>query len=228
MSADDGISIPIEPIGSIPRPFALIEAVLAHGAGTMPESVLDELHRDAITDTIRRFEATGSPVITGGEQCKYHDFDTCAMDGLAMMAQDGFRLQFTGHDREWPRLTSGQFRYPRYADSFLAEAMQQTTRPMKQAVIAPAAPSLIYADRDLIGVIDVLHARLETAEEVRDAVLDAARYIPLAQLGTTDDCGDSPFSDGVSTSRDLAFAKITARVRGTAMASEILSASRVR
>ena len=35
-------------------------------------------------------------------------------------------------------------------------------------------------------------------------------------LGTTDDCGFSPFGDDTSTSRDTAFAKIRARIDGTA------------
>ena len=64
--------------------------------------------------------------------------------------------------------------------------------------------------------------RIETAEEVRDRILEAATYLPVAQLGTTDDCGYSPFSDDTSTSRDTAFAKITARVQGTALAAAIL------
>ena len=51
-------------------------------------------------------------------------------------------------------------------------------------------------------------------------MLEAADYIPLDQLGTTDDCGFSPFSDDTSTSRDTAFAKIRARVLGTALAAE--------
>jgi 5-methyltetrahydropteroyltriglutamate--homocysteine methyltransferase len=42
------------------------------------------------------------------------------------------------------------------------------------------------------------------------------------QLGTTDDCGFAPFCDDQSTSRDLAFAKIRARVAGTAMAEKVL------
>ncbi len=67
-----------------------------------------------------------------------------------------------------------------------------------------------------------INPHIETAEEVRDRVLEAAEYIPVAQLGTTDDCGFSPFSDDRSTSRDTAFAKITARVRGTALAAQEL------
>jgi 5-methyltetrahydropteroyltriglutamate--homocysteine methyltransferase len=63
---------------------------------------------------------------------------------------------------------------------------------------------------------------LETAAQVRDLVLLAARYIPLAQLGTTDDCGFAPFADQATMSRDTAFAKIRARVAGTALASAIL------
>ena len=73
--------------------------------------------------------------------------------------------------------------------------------------------------RAFIGVIDVIDPRVETAEAVCARVLEAARYIPTAQLGTTDDCGFSPFCDDVSTDRATAFAKIRARVAGTALAS---------
>ena len=72
--------------------------------------------------------------------------------------------------------------------------------------------------RVFVGVIAPIDPRIETPEEVRDRVLEAAGYIPLDQLGTTDDCGFSPFSDDISTSRDTAFAKIRARVLGTALA----------
>ena len=73
-----------------------------------------------------------------------------------------------------------------------------------------------------VGVVDPIDARIETAELVRDRVLEAAKYIPLEQLGTTDDCGFSPFCDDTSTSRATAFAKISARVAGTRLAAEKL------
>jgi 5-methyltetrahydropteroyltriglutamate--homocysteine methyltransferase len=76
--------------------------------------------------------------------------------------------------------------------------------------------------RIFVGVTDPLDPRVETAEGVRDRVLEAARYIDPDHLGTTDDCGFSPFGDDTSTSRDTAFAKIKARVEGTAMASSQL------
>jgi 5-methyltetrahydropteroyltriglutamate--homocysteine methyltransferase len=63
---------------------------------------------------------------------------------------------------------------------------------------------------------------VDTPEEVRDRVLEAAKYIPLEQLGTTDDCGFAPFSDDNSTTRKIAFAKIRARVQGTQLAEELL------
>jgi 5-methyltetrahydropteroyltriglutamate--homocysteine methyltransferase len=75
-----------------------------------------------------------------------------------------------------------------------------------------------------VGVIDVLNPVIESKEEVRDRVLEAAKFIPLNQLGTTDDCGFSPFCDDVSTTRETAFAKIKARIEGTALAEEELFA----
>jgi 5-methyltetrahydropteroyltriglutamate--homocysteine methyltransferase len=350
--------IPTEPIGSIPRPVDLIAAVERHGHD---DPRLDSLYEDAIRDTIERFEATGSPVITDGEQRKYHNFWTYSVHGLANCAPDGFKIPFTaGHTRRMPRLTSGPFRYNRYADSYLDVAKRYARLPLKQAVISPSALSLMYpaeglpgypreqfiddlvaeheteirrcfakgaykvqidftegrlatkidpsghllhsfidlnnlalsrfsnderqrigvhtcpgGDRDsthsadvdysellpslfqlrvghfyialageadrsrvlgiirqhmkpdhrvFVGVVAPIDPHIETPEEVRDRVLEAAQYIPLDQLGTTDDCGFSPFSDDTSTTRDTAFAKIRARVQGTSLAAEALGA----
>jgi 5-methyltetrahydropteroyltriglutamate--homocysteine methyltransferase len=73
-----------------------------------------------------------------------------------------------------------------------------------------------------VGVVAPINPHIETPEEVRDRVLEAAEYIPVEQLGTTDDCGFSPFCDDTSTTRETAFAKIRARVGGTALAAEIM------
>jgi len=350
--------IPTEPIGSLPRPPELIEAV-AQGDSDDPR--FHQLYEDAIRDTIARFEATGSPVITDGEQRKYQNFWTYCVHGLANTAPDGFRIPFTaGHTRRMPRLTAGPFRYRRYADSYLDVAKRYAHVPLKQAIISPSALSLMYpaeglpgysreafiddlmaeheieirrcfdkgaykvqidftegrlamkvdpsghllnsfidlnnlalsrfaaeerqrigvhtcpgGDRDsthsadvdyaellpslfqlklgnfyialagepdhdhvlriirqhikpghrvFVGVVAPIDPHIETPEEVRDRVFEAAEYIPLAQLGTTDDCGFSPFCDDTSTTRDTAFAKIRARVLGTALAAEALGA----
>lgn len=77
--------------------------------------------------------------------------------------------------------------------------------------------------RIFIGVVDPCNSIIESVETVRDRVLEAAQYIPIEQLGTTDDCGYSPFADDTSTSRDVCFAKIKARMEGTKMAEEILN-----
>jgi len=76
--------------------------------------------------------------------------------------------------------------------------------------------------RVFVGVIAPIDPRIETPEEVCDRVLEAAEYIPLDQLGTTDDCGFFPSVTITSTTRDVAFAKIRSRVLGTALASQIL------
>jgi 5-methyltetrahydropteroyltriglutamate--homocysteine methyltransferase len=74
-----------------------------------------------------------------------------------------------------------------------------------------------------VGVTDPIDPRVETPEEVRDRVLEAAEFIPLDRLGTTDDCGFSPFGDDTSTSREVAFAKIRARLEGTELAADELA-----
>ena len=141
--------LPTEPIGSIPRPPELIAAI-ADGDGT--DARLDALYEAAIRDTIQRFEATGSPVITDGEQRKYHNFWTYCVHGMTNTAPDGFRIPFAaGHARRMPRLTAGPFRYLRHADSYLEVALRHAGRPVKQAVISPSALSLMYPSEPLAG-----------------------------------------------------------------------------
>jgi 5-methyltetrahydropteroyltriglutamate--homocysteine methyltransferase len=346
--------IPTEPIGSIPRPLRLIEAVAATDGA---DPALDLLYDEAVRDTIRRFEAGGSLVISDGEQRKYHNFWTYSVHGMPNTAPDGFKIPFSaGHTRRMPRLTAGPFRYKRHADSYLEVAQRYAHMPVKQAVISPSALSLMYPADEIpgysreqfiddllgehetevrnclrkgahkvqidftegrlavkidptgrllhsfidlnnlalarfseeerrrigvhtcpgsdidsthsgdvdyadllpslfqlkvgnlyialagekdrvrvlkiireylkpgqmvfVGVVSPIDPRIETPEEVRDRVLEAAKYIPMDQFGTTDDCGFSPFSDDTTTTRDKAFEKIWARVFGTALAAE--------
>ena len=349
------MALPTEPIGSIPRPPELIEGMAAASRGELPADKLAALTEAALLDTVRRFEATGSPVITDGEQSK-SSFATYPLEGLDNLAPDGVVIPFAdGHTRQLPRLTAGPFRYGRNAVDYYRAAAAHATVPVKQAVIAPSALSLIYpqdgidgypqeqfvddlvkaayqdikscldagadsvqldftegrlavkldpskgllnsfvalnnrvlerfgdderqrigihtcpggdqdsthsadvdyaellpaffsmragrfyvqlaseADRRgvlkviaqclrpgqrvFVGVVDPIDPDVETPEQVRDRVLEAAEFIPLDQLGTCDDCGFSPFADDTSTARDTAFAKIEARVRGTELAA---------
>jgi len=82
-------------------------------------------------------------------------------------------------------------------------------------------PGLCALGRIFVGVIDPINPRVETAEEVKDRVLEAAEHIEPSRLGTCDDCGFAPCDD-TSTTRETAFAKIQARVAGTQLAAQEL------
>src|SRR5437870_8901077 len=350
--------LPTEQVGSIPRPAALIEGIQGFEAGRISQLELNALYHAAVQETVQRLEATGSPVITDGEQAK-HSFATYSIYGLETLAPDGMPISFAdGHIRNFPRITAGPFRYKTLADVYLEIAQRYAHVPFKQAVASASALSLLYpqggipgysreqyldaliaeqegeirrclrkgahvvqmdftegrlslkldltrrllhsfidlnnlvlerfsaeerkrlgvhtcpgADRHsthsadvdyaellpklfelqaanfyvqlasepdrkrvlklirdyakdeqriFVGVIDPLDPRVETPEEVRDRVLEAAEYIPLDRLGTTDDCGFAPFADDTSRTRETAFEKIRARVAGTALASKVL------
>src|SRR5205814_10122215 len=136
--------IPTEPIGSIPRPPELIAAMGEFAAGRISRDELQLLYDRALRDTIQRFEATGSPVITDGEQTK-PSFATYPIHGLETLGPGGVTIPFAdGHTRQLPRLTAGPFRYRTYAAQFLDEARKHTRRPVKQAVISASALSLLY------------------------------------------------------------------------------------
>jgi methionine synthase II (cobalamin-independent) len=376
--------IPTEPVGSLPRPARLQEAFAAYDAGKISHEELVREQDAACLDSIRRMEATGSPIVSDGEQrassfATYPLTDTLAGTGLAdNLAADGqyFAIFADGHHRQLPRLTGGPFRYKTYAADYLEKSIGMASKPMKQAVIAPSMLALLYpleaevpgypreqfendlvdecekdirrcfaagaarvsidftegrlacrndprnpwtgrgmlghfielnnrvldrfsaeerrsigihtcpggdcdsthsADVDyaellpgmfqmnagyflmqlasepdkervyrligqysredangvpqvcFIGVINPQNPRVETPQEVRDDLMLAAKYIPKERLGSTDDCGFSPFSIDVKpkhgspdAARDIAFAKIKSRVEGTAMAAEKL------
>lgn len=123
--------IPTEPIGSLPR-------------------VPGQPGPEAVKEVIARLEALGSPVVTDGEQTK-PSFVTYPMAGLAL-APEGMTIPFAdGHTRRLPVLTAGPFRYGVYADSYLREARQHAKVPVKQAVIAVSALSLLYPEKGLPG-----------------------------------------------------------------------------
>src|SRR6202158_2450950 len=113
------MKIQTEPIGSIPRPKYLVDAMQAFSQQQIKENELSKLFDEALKDTIKRFEETGSPVITDGEQTK-PSFATYPISGLQNLAPDGVVIPFAdGHTRQLPRLTAGPFRYQTRAASYL-------------------------------------------------------------------------------------------------------------
>ena len=161
-------AIPTEPIGSIPRPRELLEGIAEFDARRITEARLDSLYERAVRDTIEQFEATGSPVITDGEQRK-PSFVTYPLHDLPNLAADGVTIPFAdGHVRQLPRLTSGPFRYAVHADQYLEEARKYTKVPVKQAVIAASALSLLYPQGGIAS-----YSRDAFLEDlVREAVAD--------------------------------------------------------
>jgi len=97
----------------------------------------------------------------------------------------------------------------------------------KRSVLLSIKENLRPDQHVFIGVTNVLNLGIETPEEIRDTILEAAEIIPVEQLGTTDDCGFPPFADDTSTSRDTAFSKIASRIKGTRRAEEALNKKQI-
>ena len=165
--------LPTEPIGSIPRPPELIQGMKAFGDGRISADALEALFDGAVRDTLRRFQETGSPVVTDGEQRK-PSFATYPIHGSANLASGRVRIPFAdGHERQLPVLTAGPFRYATYAATYLEKAQKYATRPMKQAVISASALSLLYPQDGIRG-----YAREEFLEDlVREAATDVRRCL---------------------------------------------------
>jgi methionine synthase II (cobalamin-independent) len=144
--------IPTEPVGSLPRPAKLQAAYADYDAGKINKQDLAREQDVACLDSIKRMEATGSPIVSDGEQrmssfATYPLTDTLAGTGLAdHLAGDGqyFAIFTDGHHRQLPRLTGGPFRYKTYAAEFTERAKNMASKPLKQAVIAPSMLALLY------------------------------------------------------------------------------------
>lgn len=144
--------IPTEPVGSLPRPSKLQAAFEAYDAGKIDHEELLREQDEACQDSIARMEATGSSIVTDGEQrassfATYPITDTLGGTGLAdHLAADGqyFAIFADGHHRQLPRLTGGPFRYKTYAADYFKRSVPMATKPMKQAVIAPSMLALLY------------------------------------------------------------------------------------
>ncbi|MEO7673229.1 MAG: hypothetical protein ABIU09_04035 [Pyrinomonadaceae bacterium] len=146
------MSIPTEPVGSLPRPATLQAAIADYDAGKISFGELQAEQDAACLDSIKRMEATGSPINSDGEQrassfATYPLADTLAGTGLAdNLAGDGqyFAIFTDGHHRQLPRLTGGPFKYKTYAADYLEKAIPLASKPLKQAVIAPSMLALLY------------------------------------------------------------------------------------
>ena len=159
--------IPTEAIGSIPRPAALIEG-MTQGAADL-EARFDH----AVADTIARLEQLGAPVISDGEQRK-PSFATYPVQGAPNLGPGGVVIPFAdGHTRQLPALTAGPFRYRTYAVEYLERAKKYAHRPMKQAVIAASALSLLYPQA---GLADYPREEF-LADLVNEAELDIRRCL---------------------------------------------------
>ncbi|MBV9887313.1 MAG: 5-methyltetrahydropteroyltriglutamate--homocysteine methyltransferase, partial [Acidobacteria bacterium] len=168
------MSIPTEPIGSIPRSAALLTAMAQHASGKLSYDDLRRAQDTALCDTIAAFEATGSPVISDGEQTK-PSFATYPLLGLPL-APDGVVIPFAdGHTRQLPKLASGPFRYGTHAVTYLRATQKLTRLPVKQAVISASALSLLYPQEGVPGysrdafLVDLIR---EAVTDIR-ACLDA-------------------------------------------------------
>lgn len=152
--------IPTEPVGSIPRPLNLQKAFAKFDAGNISKAELEKEQDAAVADTIKRFEATGSPIISDGEQrvssfATYPIADTLAGAGLAKNLAPGgqyFAIFADGHNRQLPKVTGGPFRYNFFAGELVKKAKTMTDKPLHQAVIAPSMMYLLYQlDGDIPG-----------------------------------------------------------------------------
>src|SRR5258707_11003168 len=162
--------IPTDPVGSLPRPAKLQAAYADYDAGKITKEQLTREQDAACLDSIKRMEATGSPIVSDGEQrissfATYPLTDTLAGTGLAdHLAGDGqyFAIFADGHHRQLPRLTGGPFRYKTYAAEFTEKAMKIATWQffMSSALSSPLHHFVDGAHRSSLELLARTHSTL--------------------------------------------------------------------
>lgn len=154
----------------------------AHAAGKIDDAGLAEVQQRAVSDTVRRLEELGSPVVSDGEQSK-PSFVTYPIAGLSQLAPAGVTIPFAdGHQRQLPVLTAGPFRYQAHAVDYLRAAQAQATVPVKQAVIAPSAMSLLYPADGIDGYSREAFLKdliAEAEADIRDCLDAGAEVVQL-------------------------------------------------
>ncbi|WP_328308782.1 5-methyltetrahydropteroyltriglutamate--homocysteine methyltransferase [Actinomycetospora sp. NBC_00405] len=195
--------IPTEPVGSMPRPQKLQDAYAAYDEGTIDKSALETEQEAAVQDTIDRYEATGAPIISDGEQrwssfATYPITDTLAGTGLAPSLGPGgqfFAIFADGHGRQLPKLVKGPFEYQNYAADSLKKSIGKANAPMKQAVIAPSMLALLYPLKDPVDGYsrEDFEAKLidECEKDIREAFAAGAARVSVdfteGRLATRED-----------------------------------------
>ncbi|MFC9184820.1 MULTISPECIES: cobalamin-independent methionine synthase II family protein [Streptomyces] len=173
------MTIATEPIGSLPRSATLMNALTAHAQGTLDDTDLAKQQEQAVADTLAQLERVGSPVLVDGEQSK-PSFATYPVAGLDTLSPDGAVIPFAdGHTRQLPSITQGPFRYQVRAETYFRAARQYTDRPLKQAVIAPSALSLLYPATPIEGYPreEFLRDLADEAEADIRGCLDAGAHV---------------------------------------------------
>ena len=144
--------IPTEPIGSVPRTTQLLSAMADHATGRISDEQFQAAQKVALGETIAAFEATGSPVITDGEQTK-PSFATYPLSGLSNLAPDGVVIPFAdGHTRQLPRLASGPFRYGTHAVSFLKDRPAVRPSTVEASCNLGVGPELVVSSGGLAWI----------------------------------------------------------------------------
>ena len=179
------MNLPTEPIGSLPRPAALVGALSTMDAD---DPRLEPLYDDAIRDTVERLESAGSPVVSDGGQRRHGSvwaeaFGAHSWRGLANVAPDGLPVPLAdGSLRRLPRLVAGPFRPGHHAGHDLAIARRHAHVPVKAVVRSPSALSLLYPADELEGypreafLQDLLDAH---EAEVRECLEQGAHTVQI-------------------------------------------------
>jgi 5-methyltetrahydropteroyltriglutamate--homocysteine methyltransferase len=114
---------------------------------------------------------------------------------------------------DWKATLGGEWRqYEKIFPALAASRIDQVSVECRNAKVPMSLLGLLDGKDVMVGVIDVASDEVETPEQVADTIEAAMQHVPRHRIIASTNCGMAPMR------RDIAYAKLAALGKGTALA----------
>ena len=209
---------------TLPGPMTIVDTIADAHYGdrvAMAMAFADQLNEEA-----RGLEADGVDVIQFDEPAFNVYMDAVSEWGIAALqrAIDGLTCTTAVHicygygiqaNVDWKATLGAEWRqYEAIFPALAASRIDQVSVECRASRVPVSLLELLRGKDVLVGVIDVASDAVETPEDVTATIAQAMRHVPAERIFACTNCGMAPMR------RDVAAAKLSALVKGAALARE--------
>ena len=212
---------------TLPGPMTIVDTIAdAHYGDRVAMAMA---FADLLNDEARGLQADGVDVIQFDEPAFNVYLDAVHDWGIAALhrAIEGLRCTTAVHvcygygiqaNIDWKATLGDQWRqYEAIFPALAASRLDQVSVECRASRVPVRLLELLDGKDVLVGAIDVASDAVETPEDVAATLAEATRHVPAERIVACTNCGMVPMR------RDVALAKLSALVRGAALARERLA-----